>query len=106
MELSYENADALVRSIGGNSAKHLAGFIDLLVEQQYSVSYVCQLARQTFAFGRWCEHRGVSLHALRDDDIARYQRERAKVWEVAVTWSTGLFWQNYICREIQHEADH
>ena len=32
--------------------------------------------------------------------------ERAKVWEVAVTWSTGLFWQNYICREIQHEADH
>ena len=28
------------------------------------------------------------------------------VWEVAVTWSTGLFWQNYICREIQHEADH
>ncbi len=76
MELSYENADALVRPIGGTSAKHLGAFVNWLIANQYSVSYVCQLARHALAFGRWCEARGISLHALSEDDIVRYQRSR------------------------------
>jgi site-specific recombinase XerD len=76
MELSYENADALVRTIGGTSAKHLGAFVNWLIANQYSVSYVCQLARHALAFGHWCEARGISLHALSEDDIVRYQRSR------------------------------
>ena len=76
MELSYQNADALVRTIGGTSAGHLSAFIDSLVGKQYSVSYVCQLARHALAFGRWCEARNISLRALSDDDLVRYQRCR------------------------------
>jgi integrase/recombinase XerD len=76
MELSYENADALVRTIGGTSAEHLGAFVGSLIGKQYSVSYVCQLARHALAFGRWCEARNISLHALSEDDIARYQRAR------------------------------
>ncbi len=76
MELSYENADALVRTIGGTSAEHLGAFVDSLIGKQYSVSYVCQLAQHALAFGRWCEARNISLHALSEDDISRYQRAR------------------------------
>jgi integrase/recombinase XerD len=76
MELSYENADALVRTIGGTSAEHLGAFVGSLIGKQYSVSYVCQLAQHALAFGRWCEARNISLHALSEDDIARYQRAR------------------------------
>ncbi len=76
MELSYENADALVRSIGGTSAEHLGAFVGSLIGKQYSVSYVCQLAQQALAFGRWCEVRSISLHVLSEDDIVRYQRSR------------------------------
>lgn len=74
MELSYENADALVRTIGGTSAEHLGAFVGSLIGKQYSISYVCQLARHALAFGRWCELRNISLHALSEDDIVRYQR--------------------------------
>ena len=42
-------------AIGGTSAEHLGAFVDSLIVQQYSVSYVCQLARHALAFGRWCE---------------------------------------------------
>jgi integrase/recombinase XerD len=52
MELSYENADALVRTIGGTSAEHLGAFVDSLIVKQCSASYVCQLARHALAFGR------------------------------------------------------
>ena len=76
MELSYENADALVRTIGGTSAEHLGAFVGSLIGKQYSVSYVCQLAQHALAFGRWCEACNISLHALSEDDIARYQRAR------------------------------
>ncbi len=76
MELSYENADALVRTIGGTSAEHLGAFVESLIGKQYSVSYVCQLARHALAFGRWCEARTITLHALSEHDIVRYQRCR------------------------------
>lgn len=78
MELSYQNAAARVRRVGSTSAKHLSAFVDSLVRQQYSISYVCLLAKQVLAFGRWREHRGVSLHGLTDDHIARYQRYRCR----------------------------
>ena len=76
MELSYENANALVRTIGGASAEHLGAFVGLLISKQYSVSYVWQLARHALAFGCWCETRDISLRALSDDDVVRYQRWR------------------------------
>jgi hypothetical protein len=76
MELSYERADARVRAIGGTSADQLGTFVSWLVRQQYSVGYVCIVARHAAAFGRWCEGRGVGLDSLADDDIARYQRNR------------------------------
>jgi integrase/recombinase XerD len=78
MELSYESADGRVRSIGGTSAMHLSAFVGSLIRQQYSVGYVCQLARHALAFGRWCKARGVELSALSDDYIARYQRSRSR----------------------------
>jgi len=78
VELSYGSADALVRSIGGPSAEHLGAFVDSLIVQQYSVSYVCQLARHALAFGRWCEGHDFAFNALSDDHIARYQRSRSR----------------------------
>ena len=78
MEISYENADALVRTIGGTSAGHLGAFVGSLIDKQYSVSYVCQLARHALAFGSWCEARNIALHVLREDHIARYQRYRQR----------------------------
>ena len=78
MELSYENADALVRTIGGTSAEHLGAFVGSLIGQQYSVSYVCQLARHALAFGRWCEARKIALHVLSEEHIVRYQRYRRR----------------------------
>jgi site-specific recombinase XerD len=78
MELSYENADALVRTIGGTSAEHLGAFVSSLIGQQYSVSYVCQLARHALAFGRWCEARKIALHVLSEEHIVRYQRYRRR----------------------------
>ena len=75
MDLSYGSADALVRSIGGPSAEHLGAFVDSLIVQQYSVSYVCQLAHHALAFGRWCEARDFALNALSNDHIVRYQAE-------------------------------
>jgi site-specific recombinase XerD len=78
VELSYGSADALVRSIGGPSAEHLGAFVDSLIVQQYSVSYVCQLAQHALAFGRWCEARDLVLNALSDDHIGRYQRSRSR----------------------------
>ena len=74
MELSYENAAALVRAIGGPSAEHLGAFVDSLTDEHYSASYVCQLARHALAFGRWCEARNLSLSALNEEAIVRYQR--------------------------------
>ena len=76
MELSYENIDALVRTIGSASAAHLSAFVSSLIGEQYSISYVCQLARHALAFGRWCEARNITLHALSENDIVRYQRCR------------------------------
>ena len=76
MELSYEKADALVRTVGGASGEHLGAFVGSLIGKQYSVSYVCQLAKHALAFGRWCEARNISLHALSEDDIVRYQCSR------------------------------
>lgn len=78
MQLSYENADALVRTIGGTSAEHLGAFVGSLIGKQYSVSYVCQLARHALAFGRWCEARDISLYALSENDIVRYQCYRRR----------------------------
>lgn len=78
MQLSYENADALVRTIGGTSAEHLGAFVGSLIGKQYSVSYVCQLARHALAFGRWCEVRDISLYALSENDIVRYQCYRRR----------------------------
>ena len=78
MELSYESAEARVRAIGGTSAERLSAFVSSLISQQYSVGYVCIVARHALAFGRWCERRGIELDALIDDDIERYQRNRAR----------------------------
>jgi integrase/recombinase XerD len=78
VELSYESADARVRAIGGTSAEHLSLFVTWLRSQQYSVGYVCIVARHALAFGRWCEGRGIAFDALTDDDIERYQRSRAR----------------------------
>lgn len=78
MELSYESADARVRAIGGTSAEHLRLFVSWLGSQQYSVGYVCVVARHALAFGRWCEGRGIAFDALTDDNIERYQRSRAR----------------------------
>lgn len=74
MEHSYENADALVRTVRNATAGPLVEFVDSLIEQQYAVSYVCQLAQHALAFERWCESRRISFHTLKDDDIVRYQR--------------------------------
>jgi integrase/recombinase XerD len=76
MELSYENAAAQVRTIGGTSAEHLGAFVGSLIRRQYSASYVCQLARHALAFGRWCEARNISLHISSEENIVRYQRTR------------------------------
>jgi hypothetical protein len=73
MEDSYESAAALVCTIRGATAEHLVAFVGSLLEQQYSVSYVCQLAQHALAFGHWCECNRISCHALKDDDVARYQ---------------------------------
>lgn len=73
MELSYENADALVRTIGDASAEHLDAFVGSLISKKYSVNYVWQLARHALAFGRWCEARDISLRALSVDDVVRYR---------------------------------
>ena len=78
MELSYESVDARVRAIGGRSAEHLRLFVTWLGSQQYSVGYVCIVARHALAFGRWCEGRGIAFDALTDEDIERYQRSRAR----------------------------
>src|SRR6202171_1556819 len=78
MEHSYESAAALVRAIRGATAEHLVAFVGSLIGQQYSVSYVCQLAQHALAFGHWCEDRRISFHALKDDDIVRYQRLRSR----------------------------
>ena len=78
MEDSYESAAALVCTIRGATAEHLVAFVGSLIGQQYSVSYVCQLAQHALAFGHWCEHSRVSFHALKDDDIVRYQRLRSR----------------------------
>ena len=73
MELSYENADALVRTIGGASAEHLDAFVGSLISKKYSVNYVWQLARHALAFGRWCEARDISLRALSVDYVVRHR---------------------------------
>lgn len=78
MEVSYESADARVRAIGGTSAEHLSSFITWLGGQQYSVGYVCIVARHSLAFGRWSEGRGIEFDAMTDDSIDRYQRSRAR----------------------------
>jgi site-specific recombinase XerD len=78
VEVSYESADARVRAIGGTSGEHLGSFIAWLSRQQYSAGYVCIVARHALAFARWCEGRGIELDALADDDIERYQRNRAR----------------------------
>jgi len=51
VELSYESVDARVRAIGGTSAEHLRLFVTWLGSQQYSVGYVCIVARHALAFG-------------------------------------------------------
>jgi hypothetical protein len=78
MEDSYENAAALVCTIRGATGEHLVAFVGSLIGQQYSVSYVCQLAQHALAFGHWCEDGRISFHALEDDDIVRYQRLRSR----------------------------
>lgn len=78
MEDSYESAAALVCTIRGATAEHLVAFVGSLIGQQYSVSYVCKLAQHALAFGHWCEDRHISFHALKDDDIVRYQRLRSR----------------------------
>jgi len=78
MEHSYESAAALVCTIRGATAEHLVAFVGSLIGQQYSVSYVCQLAQHALAFGHWCEDSRISFHALKDDDIVRYQRLRSR----------------------------
>jgi site-specific recombinase XerC len=78
METSYENAEALVRRIGGTSAEILAAFVRWLNRQHYSVSYVCVLARHALAFGRWCESCRIALSSVGDDDLGRYQHHRSR----------------------------
>jgi len=78
VEVSYESAEARVRTIGGVSAERLSAFVRSLIGQQYSVGYVCIVARHALAFGRWCEERGIELAALTDGDIDGYQRNRAR----------------------------
>jgi len=78
MKPSYENAEALVRRIGGTSAEVLAAFVRSLSQRHYSVSYACVLARHALAFGRWCECCGTTLSAAGDDDLVRYQRHRSR----------------------------
>jgi integrase/recombinase XerD len=78
MEDSYENAAALVCTIGGATGEHLVAFVGSLIGQQYSVSYVCQLAQHALAFGHWCEDGGISFHDLKDDVVVRYQRLRSR----------------------------
>ena len=65
MEDSYESAAALVCTIRGATAEHLVAFVGSLIGQQYSVSYVCQLAQHALAFGHWCEDGGISFHDLK-----------------------------------------
>jgi site-specific recombinase XerD len=78
VEHSYENADALVRAARSATEEPLSEFVSSLIKQQYSVSYVCQLAQHALAFQRWCEDRRIPFHTLKDDDIARYQRFRSR----------------------------
>lgn len=78
MELSYESAEARVCAIGGTSAERLSAFVSSLIRQRYSVGYVCIVARHALAVGRWCKGRGIEFDALTDDDIERYQRNRAR----------------------------
>lgn len=78
MEDSYENAAALVCTIEGATGEHLVAFVGSLIGQQYSVSYVCQLAQHALAFGHWCEDGGISFHDLKDDVVVRYQRLRSR----------------------------
>jgi hypothetical protein len=78
VEHSYENAEALVRAVRSATAEPLVEFVGSLIKQQYALSYVCQLAQHALAFERWCEDRRISFHALKDDDIARYQRFRSR----------------------------
>ena len=78
MEPSYERAGARVSAIGGTSAEHLGSFVIWLGSQRYSAGYACIVARPALAFGRWFEGRGIDVEALTDDDIARYQRSRAR----------------------------
>jgi integrase/recombinase XerD len=75
---SYESAAALVCTIRGATGEHLNAFVSSLIGQQYSVSYVCQLAQHALAFGHWCEDSCISFHALKDHDIVRYQRLRSR----------------------------
>lgn len=78
MEHSYVSAKAMVCTVGGRTSEHLVAFVEWLVEQQYSESYAFLVARQTLAFGRWCNDRRLSLCAMKDSDIARYQRLRSR----------------------------
>src|ERR1044072_7571852 len=73
VEVSYESAEARVRAIGGTTAERLSEFVRSLIGQQYSVGYVCIVARHALAFGRWGERRGIELEALSDEDIERHQ---------------------------------
>ncbi|SAL00172.1 hypothetical protein AWB80_07805 [Caballeronia pedi] len=47
---SYESAAALVCTIRGATGEHLNALVGWLIGQQYSVSYVCQLAQHALAF--------------------------------------------------------
>ncbi|WP_353558023.1 tyrosine-type recombinase/integrase [Paraburkholderia terrae] len=78
MEHSYVSAKTMVRTVGGTTSEHLVAFVEWLVEQQYSESYAFLVARQALAFGRWCNDRQVSFCALKNSDIARYQRLRSR----------------------------
>ncbi|MBC8725734.1 hypothetical protein F6X37_30530 [Paraburkholderia sp. 31.1] len=69
---SYESAAALACTIRGATGEYLNAFVGSLIGQQYSVSYVCQLAQHALAFGHWCKDSCISFHALKDDDIVRY----------------------------------
>ncbi len=66
VELSFKSPDARVRAIGGTSAEHLSSFVTWLGSQQYSVGYICIVARHALAFSRRCEGRGIELDALAD----------------------------------------
>lgn len=78
MEHSYVSAETMVCTVGGLTSEHLVAFVEWLAEQQYSGSYAFLIARQALAFGRWCNDRRLSLCALKDSDIARYQRLRSR----------------------------